>query len=74
MAFAHLGVHWFSQFFNLVVPACRGFKALKQLVKVYFKHKMYDKMMKSYRCGITRKFTSKSFTVPLIVGLGSIDM
>eukprot|EP00983_Pelagomonas_calceolata_P085347 1156532-Pelagomonas_calceolata.AAC.14 len=27
-----------------------GFKALKQLVKVYFRHKMYDKMMVSYRC------------------------
>jgi len=26
-----------------------GFKALKQLVKVYFRHKMYDKMMVSYR-------------------------
>lgn len=30
--------------------ARRGFKALKQLVKVYFKNKMYDKMMESYRC------------------------
>lgn len=29
----------------------RGFKALKQLVKVYFKTKKYDKMMGAYRCG-----------------------
>eukprot|EP00955_Chlamydomonas_euryale_P094923 364902-Chlamydomonas_euryale.AAC.2 len=29
--------------------APRGFKALKQLVKLYYKMKRYDKMMESYR-------------------------
>ena len=32
--------------------ACRGFKALKQLVKLYYKHKKYDKMMEAYRCAL----------------------
>lgn len=32
------------------VCRCRGFKALKQTVKLYFKLGNHEKMMGSYRC------------------------
>jgi hypothetical protein len=38
----------------------RGFKALKQLVKLYYKHKMYDEMMESYRQVASISGSSKS--------------
>jgi hypothetical protein len=42
-------VVWYVNLFMILISQCRGFKALKQLVKLYYKTKKYDKMMESYR-------------------------
>ncbi len=40
---------------------CRGFKALKQLVKLHYKLGQYSKMMDSYRYGIVNGLNATSF-------------